>query len=114
MVTKLNTPTRQGLSYEDCHKTCWDNDSEPDVRITEVHPAIGRYLVRVSIMMYDEAEAGNCCAWLNQMVADRNGIIDRFKVLNYKGSSKTFVVARRVLPNDRVEAIDEQIEIKSR
>jgi hypothetical protein len=110
MVNELKTKTK----YEDCHKTCWDKDGEPDVRVTDVHPAIGKYFVRASVMMYDEAEAAICCKWLNSIIEDREGVTDRFKVLNYKGSSKTFVVARKVLPNDRLEAIDEQIEIKSR
>jgi hypothetical protein len=110
MVTKLKTATK----YEDCHHTCWDKDGEMVIRITGSHPAIGKYFVRVSIMMYDEVQAVNCCDWLNQMVVDREGVIERFRVINYKGSSKTFVVARKVLANDTVESIDEQIEVKSR
>lgn len=114
MVAKALPVLKTNTRYEDCHQTSWDKDGKMDIRITGVHPEIGNYLVRASIMMYDEQQAVNCCDWLNQMVMDRGGVTDRFKVINYKGSSKTFVVARRVLPNDRVEAIDEQIEIKSR
>ena len=92
-----------------------DKDGLPDQRVTASHPSIGMYIVRVSVLMYMKRNLADiCCGWLNKMAYDREGASDRFKVINYKGSLKTFVVVRQLLVDDLVSAIDEFIEKKQR
>lgn len=89
-----------------------DRDGLPAQRVTQTHNCIGKYVVRASVLMYSCAQAMVCCEWLNIMVIDREGLFDRFKVINYKGSSKTFTVVRKLLVGDLVSGIDEFIEVK--
>ncbi len=91
-----------------------DAAGKPDQRVSAYHPSLGRYIVRASVLMTDENQAVVCCEWLNDMVADREGVTDRFKVSMYKSSKKTFVVVRRLLLDDLVSAIDEFVEVKER
>lgn len=83
-------------------------------RVNNNHPSLGKYFVRVSRLLYVKSDANKCCHWLSQMVAARTGVMFRFKVVNYKGSHRTWVVVRKVLPNDLVESIDEMVEVKQR
>lgn len=90
-------------------------DGYPDQRVTSHHPSIGQYIVRASILMADECQAVVCCKWLNKMVDDREGVRDRFKVINYKSNLKTFIVVRKLLPDDLVRAIMEHpVEVRMR
>ncbi len=91
-----------------------DKDGLPDQRVTDTHPSIGLYVVRASVLMTDEMPAVVCCEWLNKMVYDREGVEDRFKVINYKSSKQTFVVVRKLMAGDLVRAIDEYVEVKQR
>ncbi len=91
-----------------------DKDGLPDQRVTSTHPSIDLYVVRASVLMYEEPQAVVCCEWLNKMVEDREGVTDRFKVTNYKGDRKTFIVVRKLLVNDLVRGIDEFVEVKQR
>lgn len=91
-----------------------DRDGLPDQRVTDLHRNIGEYVVRASVLMSEETQAGVCCEWLNKIVEDREGVYDRFKVRNYKGSVKTFVVVRKLLVNDLVSGIDEEVEVRQR
>ncbi len=98
-----------------------DADNQPAKRVTEIHPSIGKYVVRASQLMTEELRAVVCCEWLNKMVEDREfnnsgyrGICTLFKVSNYKSSLKTFVVVRKLQPDDLVSAIDEFVEVKRR
>ncbi len=98
-----------------------DKDGEANQRVRSMHPHIGRYVVRASVLMTEETQAVVCCEWLNKMVEDReflaNGnksICDLFKVANYKGSLKTFVVVRKLLEHDLVSGMDEFIEVRER
>ncbi len=89
-------------------------DKQPDMRVTKLHPSIGKYVVRASQLMKEELQAVVCCEWLNKMVEDREGVTDRFKVSMYKSSLKTFVVVRKLLPDDLTTCIDEFVEVKRR
>ncbi len=103
-----------------------NSDNEPDKRVTDIHPLIGQYVVRASVVMDEECRAVVCCEWLNKMVEDRreyyNGIramgvaehMNLFKVVNYKSSLKTFVVVRKLQVDDLVSGIDEFVEVKRR
>lgn len=91
-----------------------DKDGLPDQRVTAHHPSIGRYVVRASVLADERWKAEVCCGWLNKMVEDREGVRDRFKVINYKSSLKTFVVVRKLLADDLVRAIDEHVEVRMR
>ncbi len=91
-----------------------DKDGLPDQRVTDIHPSIHLYVVRVSVLMYQKRHAARCCKWLNEMVTNREGVTDRFKVTNYKGDRKTFIVVRKLLVNDLVRGIDEFVEVKQR
>ena len=91
-----------------------DKDGLPDQRVTPLHKSIGLYVVRVSVLMYEEDRAQIACGWLNMMVREREGVGDRFTVIHYKGSQKTFVVVRKLLFGDLLSAIDEFVEVKQR
>ncbi len=98
-----------------------DKAGMPAQRVASCHPKLGLYVVRVSILMYEECQAVICCEWLNKMVEDRDflshgakGICQLFKVTNYKGSAKTFIVVRKLLLDDLVSGIDEFVEVKQR
>ncbi len=91
-----------------------DKDGDVDKRVTPIHPHIGRYVVRASVLMTNEERAQITCGWLNMMVREREGVGDRFKVANYKGSLKTFVVVRELLAHDLVSGMDEFIEVRER
>ncbi len=98
-----------------------DKDGLPDQRVTDTHPSIGLFVVRASVLMYEELQAVVCCEWLNKMVEDREfkasgnkRLCNLFKVTNYKGDKKTFIVVRKLLVNDLVRGIDEFVEVKQR
>lgn len=93
-----------------------NKEDELEVRVNENHPALGKYIVRVSRLLYVKRQANSCCHWLNKMIEAREGVdsIDRFRVVNYKGSHQTWVVVRKVMANDLVESIDEFVEVKQR
>ncbi len=93
-----------------------DKEGCIEERVNGNHPALGKYVVRASRLLYTEDEAVGCCEWMNQMVADRKGIAKAhlFKVVNYKGSHQTWVVVRQLLANDLVESMDEKVEVKQR
>lgn len=98
-----------------------DGDGMPDQRVTDLHRNIGEYVVRASQLLKEELRAVVLCEWLNKMVEDREydnsgyrGISTLFKVSMYKSSKKTFVVVRKLQPDDLVSAIDEFLEVKRR
>jgi hypothetical protein len=111
MVAKLNKKVEL---YKEEIYTKPDKNGMAEERVTQFHPLLDKYVVRASILMDAGGQANRCCAWLNAMVMEREGISDRFKVIHYKGSHKTWVVARKLLPDDLVSGLDEMIEVKSR
>ncbi len=104
---------------ERLYKYFINKDGLPDRRVTAVHPKIGAYVVRASMLMKEELRAIVCCEWLNKMVEDRefnkNGnksICQLFKVVTYKNTKKTFVVVRKLLVNDLDSGIEFNMEGK--
>jgi hypothetical protein len=92
----------------------YDKNGREEQRVTMFSETIGKYLIRASVLLYVVEKAEYLCHWLNQMVFDRTGVMASFKVVSYKGSSKTWVVARAVVANDLTSGIDESIEVKQR
>ncbi len=78
-----------------------------EVRVTECHPEIGKYVVRVTKILHDKERAAKICNWLNKVTFDRDGIEDLFIVTLYKGYiHNKYVVMRKLLNNDLESGID--------
>lgn len=101
-----------------------DSEGCLEQRVNDKHPALGKYIVRASRLLYVKSDANNCCHGLNKMVEARESgkITDcalriqepLFRVVNYKGSHQTWVVVRKLLANDLVSGMDEMVEVKQR
>ncbi len=88
-------------------------EGKVECRILKNHPAIGTYCIVVSKVI-ERVDADRCCASLNRMVFEREGIRDRFMVQGYQASKERSVVMRKALEGDMLEWTKEVVSISKR
>ena len=88
-----------------------NREYNPEIRILSNHRLVGKYCIRVSkarnpLEKKHRGRLESLCKVLNKMVADREGIFDRFKLVTCKHSSSHQVILRRAIPGDLMSAVE--------
>jgi len=88
-----------------------NREYNPEIRMLSNHRLVGKYCIRVSksrnpLEKKHRGRLENLCKVLNRMVADREGVFDRFKIAPCKSSSSHQVILRKAIPGDLMTAVE--------